>query len=581
MFRLKSREDFNFVLMLPAVVYLLFVGLDNNVLWDDEAGGALVAKSVVKTGRISGWDGRNLQCFGEGASLYENLDSREPPLFILLAALSFKLFGYSTWSARLPFVLCGLASLLVLWPVLKRSFPEFGAVRYYAFSLVAFSYSFLMYSRQCRYYALALLAALCGYYFYLRILKRPSFVNFLLCLGSLLALFFTHFLVGAAFIISLVVVHFVFHRHGFSTRSWVCSIISAVAAVLATLPYAVAHRIWERPDIGKPSLSARPVLLYWNYRELDLVGFFPFLAVVALLAFLVRYRKKEFVPRAVWEWLSFVGLVPVWIALFSPQPANWQGVSGGLTDVRYMYILLPFCAGCMAVLLWILHRGFGAVFAFLVLALMLCSTLLTFNINNQPVRWPLPGFVYEIHHDYVTPYDTTVAYLAGNAADEDVLFCLPNYTASVFHFYLGDRIRIGSTLHRESCPIAVEHLRESGFVPYVDEYFPDWIAAFSMREGHAGMMEYFSRGPYAYKVDQLIRMFWKDMTRPELPWHSFTPQPQPAQPGACIFIYRRIDKAAVQQQPLPGGASAASPQPSSAQPHAPQGLAADSGNVPR
>src|SRR5437016_13171006 len=39
----------------------------------------------------------------------------KPPLVVWLAALSFKLFGVSTWSARLPGVALGIAACLALW----------------------------------------------------------------------------------------------------------------------------------------------------------------------------------------------------------------------------------------------------------------------------------------------------------------------------------------------------------------------------------------------------------------------------------------------------------------------------------
>src|SRR5438132_11883993 len=48
----------------------------------------------------------------------------KPPLVVWLAALSFKLFGVSTWSARLPGVALGIAACLVLWRLGAFLFDE-------------------------------------------------------------------------------------------------------------------------------------------------------------------------------------------------------------------------------------------------------------------------------------------------------------------------------------------------------------------------------------------------------------------------------------------------------------------------
>ena len=48
----------------------------------------------------------------------------KPPLVVWLAALSFEVFGVSTWSARLPSVALGIAACLVLWRLGARLFDE-------------------------------------------------------------------------------------------------------------------------------------------------------------------------------------------------------------------------------------------------------------------------------------------------------------------------------------------------------------------------------------------------------------------------------------------------------------------------
>src|SRR5437868_4275971 len=103
---------------------LTLTRLDQTAFWDDEAQVGIIARNLVNTGRVTGWDGRNLFAYGDGVLLDRNLRSVNPPLDYLCAAASFRLFGVSTWAGRLPFALFGLASLAVLFLLLRR---EFGA----------------------------------------------------------------------------------------------------------------------------------------------------------------------------------------------------------------------------------------------------------------------------------------------------------------------------------------------------------------------------------------------------------------------------------------------------------------------
>jgi hypothetical protein len=549
--RIRSKETLYLAVLMLAAAYLLVQGAGKDCFWDDEAATAILAKNIVKTGRMTGWDGRNLLSYRNGTVLFDNYISREPPLQCYYTALWFKLFGSSTLAGRIPFILCGLLSLVVLWLVLEQALgPPFAAVRWYAFALVAFSYSFFLSSRQCRYYSLSLLFMLLGYYFYLRLLKQPRVAYFAGCFVSLIILFFSHFLIGAAFILSLFAVHVMVHRRGFTVRNWITAGVCTAAGALIILPYTLGLKLWVREDIGAPSVFVKPLHIFWNFRELDLVNYLPFIPGIFLAVFLVRYRTKDIVPRVVYEWLLFIVAMTVLIALFSAQEITWQGVSGGLADVRYLFFVLPFCAGCMGVFLWFLHRGFGALFAVAVLFVMLSSTAFTFNLGNQPMRWPLPGYIYESHTDYSTPYDTTLAYLREHAAQDEVVYTLPEHALNVFHFYLGDRLRMGSTLQKDS-RLPTEKLRQAGYPVYRDDYFPDWILVFGMNPDRDNAIRYFSRGPYVYTLQNVIQTLSADRTRPELPWHSFMKPPAlPPQSASAIFIFRRAPKPP-EQQPVP------------------------------
>ena len=154
------------VLILVASGYLTLTGLDNAYFWDDEARTAIVAKNFLTTGQFTMWDGRNLLAYRGGSGLEPGLRVLHMPFQQLVTALSFRLFGVSTWAGRFPFALAGLSSLLVFVLILREDFGTESWLWVYALGTLALSVNFMLPVRQCRYYALSLLFSSITYYAY-------------------------------------------------------------------------------------------------------------------------------------------------------------------------------------------------------------------------------------------------------------------------------------------------------------------------------------------------------------------------------------------------------------------------------
>ncbi len=341
--------------------------------------------------------------------------------------------------------------------------------------------------------------------------------------------------------------HFIFHSRSFKRKDWIRCGAAVVAFMGIVAPHVFSQRIWEHPEIGRETWGEKAIHLFWTYRELDLIGYFPLLAGILLFFFIFRYRKNNIIPPIIYEWITLIGFMGITITLFAQQPVGWYGLSGGLVNIRYLFFFLPFCAGCVAVVLWIVRQAVGAAVTAVILVLLLCTTLLTFDINSMPVRFPLLGYIYEVHHNYSTPYDTAIGYLKTHAKKDDIVYTSPDNILLVLHFYLADSLIMASLLTKEST-LPVEKLRKAGYPAYIDEYYPNWIVCFGMYQDRAVKLDYFSRGPYAYQLDKNIAVFYNDMTRPELPWHSFVPMKVPENSQATgIFIFRRIEKPAAKR----------------------------------
>lgn len=166
----SSRDRFWIVLFLLFPI-LVLPNLGNAYLWQDEGETAVLARSVLLHGYPLATHGSQV--------VSDQPDQRDlkhgvwiwtPWLPMYVAALSFAVFGATTWAARLPFALTAWSALLLSYPV----FLELTASRRlsrFASTLLATSVPFLLHARQCRYYALLALFVLAHTWGYVRILR--------------------------------------------------------------------------------------------------------------------------------------------------------------------------------------------------------------------------------------------------------------------------------------------------------------------------------------------------------------------------------------------------------------------------
>lgn len=432
--KLKLTAIFVFV----SCAYLSLVGLDNTYFWDDEAQVGIIAKNFLSTGRLTGWDGRNLFALRNGTVLDAELRTIDPPLQYLVTAASFLAFGPSTWAGRFPFVLEGLTALAIFAFLLRHDFGKDGWLWVYSLAVLAFSLVFLLNIRQCRYYALALLFSQLTFYAYRRCLATERSHWFLILSSASILLFYSNFLLCGAFLLALCVYHLVFHRRDLGTRGWGKLAAAVGVFALATIPYAFYYSIWHRPDIvAMDDFHLRKgKLLWWNLRELNLLGCLPWTVAVVLFYLLIRERQKEGASQTILQWAVLSLGYVFFLALLSPQSANIETIA----DVRYLIPAVPFFAGIVGAFLWFVHRK-ARVVALVCFAIIITSNVLTLSPFNWKFRWLLPAYIGEIHREYPTSYRAVVDFLLKSAARDDLVYASPEYCNYPLMFYTGDKFR--------------------------------------------------------------------------------------------------------------------------------------------
>ena len=509
--------------------YLLIQGLSNNYFWDDEANTALFANNIIKTGLPYAWDQRNIIAFRNGEELNNNLvNGYMPPLQYYIGALSFSIFGVSTFSGRFIFVLFDLASLIIFLLILKQEFNK--KISLFAMVILSFSVSFLLFTRQARYYSLTIFFSLLAYYFYKRYVKTGAKKNLIYLVIALIFLFYSNFIMCLAFIASLIIIHFVFY---FNKEKIKELFIPSIVFLLAALPYIFYAKPYSKNVVSSsPYLIDKLVLLLRNFRELNTYQWFPWMLFILLVFFLV-YRKSllEISKEIFLLIISYIFI----ITISSPQPVSITQFA----DVRYLLLLLPFISMLIALALFFLW-GKSKIISIAALALLLSTNILTINPLKPELRFDLVNYLYEIHNDRTTSYEAVDLYLKQNAKQDDSILIFPEYMRVPIIFYTGSYIKVCCQLNKKTkLPIKEIELLDKDI--FIENAVPDWIIAFGPygTELSSFMINQYSKNGIEYNKD-MINVYWADETYPEILFHRYKEKVDFNPEKEGIFIFKRV-----------------------------------------
>lgn len=523
--------------------YLAITGLDNAAFWDDEAQTAITARNFIARGELTGWDGRNLYAYRNGALLDERLNIINPPLDSLVCALSFALFGPSTWSGRILFTVIGLIAFAVFALALRQDFPFDRWHWFFAISLVMLSPVFLLYIRQSRYYALGIFFSLAVFYCYRRSVATGRWPYVILLSVSSILLFYSHFLLCVAFLLSIAVAFTIFHRRSVAVTMGRQFLVAILIFLAGTLPYAIHHRIWHRPDMIQEPLSLQKiVLLWWNIRDLNFINVLPVILLIISIPLLLKHWKTEPNRRVVMEWGVIAFANVVFISLLSPQPVTHTAFA----DVRYLIASFPLFAALIGFCLGALKKT-STLLSVLGWVLLLTTNLLTYTPGRWEFRWLLPAYLYEIHSAYPTANSAAVEFVTHHAKKDELIFAYPEYLNYPLMFYGGDWVRFCCLLSYDT-KLPKDTMRKLNAPLFMEENFPDWIISFGAHEGAKERLRFFSREHieggrnirYRYQLVDILDVYWRQTQRPELPWHAFGPVRDFDKRFEAVYIFRKV-----------------------------------------
>lgn len=246
-----AKKNIAIILIVICAAFLLLKSLDNQPLWDDEAVTALFARNVQHFGLPLSWDGRNLITGVNGADFNEDfVQTWDPPLPAYIIAGSFYLFGESTFSARLPFVILGIGAIWLLYILSMILTNNSRPISLYACSLLLFCAPFLLHMRQARYHSLVVFSALLIFISYLKLKDSRKYI----CLFSfsMVVLFYSNLMGFVAISLSLMVFYVLFDRKNIPFKS---VIAGGVLIAALTLPWFIyTNAISNRGAVVSPAI---------------------------------------------------------------------------------------------------------------------------------------------------------------------------------------------------------------------------------------------------------------------------------------------------------------------------------------
>lgn len=394
------------LILLAGVVSALWLlhRVDQRFLWQDEAMTAVLGERMMRFGQPLAYDGRNLITMdvvgdheekvfppqtvsAEKALEYfkERKDFKKDYTWtghpwgqFLIVGLSFELLGKSTFSARLPFVLAGVLTVMILAEWMERVFRN-RLITLLAIFLLLLNIFWYAHVRQCRYYALSSLFTLTTMRFYWGWLEgnRWSPLGVIVSSWLLFQMDFGAFwpVVGAIFIYSWI------------DRSKSPALILGVFTTigLSILPFIFFYSMLDR---------LKGATVHWLHRLLgevfqinQYITPLVILAAACALLYTRDFKDSKRIARFVEPIFVLIPLLLVWLAVVIPFPFH-----------RYVVAITPLAAGLTA---WTLVAGSQYLWRdprkAAVLATAGAVLLVVSPILSSPVSAYLPKRIKPIH----------------------------------------------------------------------------------------------------------------------------------------------------------------------------------------
>ncbi len=513
---------------------LSFLGLQKHFLWGDEAETALFARNILLSGIPKGWDGVNIMGLYNGTVLNEKLVNTTTPWAQYYAvAAAFKLFGESYQTARLPFYIFSLLSLVCFY-YLGRHVLGKEKVVLVGLLILATSVPFIMYSYQSRYYAIATFSGIFLLYRFFIADKQWSLKN-ILCISAAGILFFhAHYLSFAAFYFACSIGIMMFSQN----RKLLFGQIAVSSGII--LLFTVPWIYFNSPHLGQSSALfinlkiKNGTELFLRYlSDLNEEAALPIL-FIPIYIWVASWQHSKITSYRIKICAAVYFLYLFFLSLLSPQRIDITPVS----YVRYAINIYP-----VGVLL-IAYALYQVYLKHKIVGILLCLiTIFTNAMTMQmPPKYWLFSYLDEIsNNNYQTSTEAVTSFLKDKITPGDQVFVTPDYNVEPLQFYFDKKITFINRISPRNSRILNSN---NSFLPdhvYHSQPPPDWIIMFGKSKTQFNWRQPPANVDFTDYQETKLNVWAYDLTRPEISEHRFSPPDKIAEEDH-VFVYQRIKK---------------------------------------
>ena len=294
---IRHRKIYYFWLIsiMSVMFIMIFTNINNSLLWKDEAIVANIGCNTLKYGYPIIWDGVNLISSTDGNSFNQLLIvSNYEWLQFYICAISFAIFGKTTFAARFPFAIFSLLSVLLVWFIAEIIFKKLNRIicctLFYGLNV-----QFLLYSYQSRYNSLVLFGtALC----ILVVLnveeknekrKKLRWYDFTHLFWSTAFIFHSNRVSGL--VIAIAIILYLLYKYRKKSIKFIIPVLLGVTTW--AIWYFINSIVLEAPSFGSEEIEThiftKIIMILWKIQ----VYFFPFISLVTIYLLVELFTKNE------------------------------------------------------------------------------------------------------------------------------------------------------------------------------------------------------------------------------------------------------------------------------------------------
>lgn len=526
------------VFVLAASAFFLFFRLGHYALWDDEADTALFAQSLWRTGDTFAMLDHNLIAHTDGKELKDLRNRYLPPLQFYIAAPFTGLAPGSALAARLPFAVCGFLSIVFVLFWLWRG-REPVAMWLLMSGGILGNVSFMLYSRQCRYFAPAILLTVISAFLYVNRDGRKRTAAALAV--SLFLLFASNYMSYAAALACMLADYLVWGRKIRPFSYGQIIIFAGLQVLLGGLLTRVYNplgmSVWE--NTSGNWLIGKATLFLWNLRELNSCEL-----GVGVLIFMAPFLYRVTGDRRLLRGTMAIIIYVLTVSLCSPQPVSLLSVA----FIRYLAPLIPLCIFVAVLSIQTLTLRFK--WLVVPLALMVFGTNILHGgplsgvdkkthfsavIAKGRFRSTILDYVRELIAPPPSAYRAVSDWINQNIREKESVVVLPTYSTYPLMFHAPKAIYVWQLKEKSGQFSELPDIHFRGKIP------PEYVIAFGpfIDQARQAFTELEARGVH-YRQLRRIDRYWYDLTRPELFWHSFREVKEFSRDNEAIYIFKKV-----------------------------------------